>query len=166
LGFERHTIPVRNCYPPTLSQLREFVELMGRLPMESKVLVHREGGTGRTGTFAAAYWIATGRPAPDAIAHVRTLRPHAVETWEQEAVLEQCAREQHSSGSQALAGLDSHRLLTGAKSGRGQRPSAITQAPCASIAVFRAVYGRHGSLTLFRGSGRPSPRPLPEGEGE
>jgi protein-tyrosine phosphatase len=64
----------------------------------TKMIVHCEGGTGRTGTFAAAYWVTKGMTAADAILHVRKVRSHAVETLEQEAVLVEFAnRIQHRS---------------------------------------------------------------------
>jgi protein-tyrosine phosphatase len=59
---------------------------------ERRTIVHCQGGSGRTGTFAAAYWIARGRSASEAIAIVRRARPGAVETPEQEAVLEDFAK--------------------------------------------------------------------------
>ena len=97
LRFVRHNIPVKDFHPPTVSQLATFVDLVEQLPAGARVIVHCEGGTGRTGTFAAAYWIAKGMTPLGAIAHVRRARPHAVETTEQNAALEQFARERNSS---------------------------------------------------------------------
>ena len=91
LGFTRHNIPVKDFHPPTLDQLERFVGLIETLPPGAKTIVHCEGGTGRTGTFAAAYWVAKGLTASEAIARVRKARPHAVETPEQEAVLREFA---------------------------------------------------------------------------
>jgi len=91
LGFVRHNIPVEDFHPPTVDQLDQFVNLIDHLPDGSKVVVHCQGGTGRTGTFAAAYWVAKGIPVPGAIAHVRELRRHAIETPEQVAALERYA---------------------------------------------------------------------------
>jgi protein-tyrosine phosphatase len=87
LGYVRYNIAVQNFSPPTLDQLEQFVKLVDGLPPGTKMIVHCEGGTGRTGTFAAAYWITKGMRASEAIMHVRKVRPHAVETLEQEAVL-------------------------------------------------------------------------------
>ena len=87
LGFTRHNIPVKDYHAPTLHQLEQFVGLIETLPPGAKTVVHCEGGTGRTGTFAAAYWVAKGVRVSEAIARVRKARPHAVETPEQEAVL-------------------------------------------------------------------------------
>jgi protein-tyrosine phosphatase len=88
------SIPVRDFCPPTIAQLGEFVDTVERLPAGTKVVVHCQGGSGRTGTFAAAHWIAKGMTASAAIAHIRQARPHAIETPEQEAVLEEFARKQ------------------------------------------------------------------------
>ena len=87
LGFVRHNIPVEDFGAPTVEQLDEFITLVADLTPGTKTIVHCEGGTGRTGTFAAAYWIAKGLTVPAAIAHIRKVRRHAVETPEQEAVL-------------------------------------------------------------------------------
>ena len=91
LGFTRHNIPVKDFHAPTLDQLEQFVGLIDTLPPGAKTIVHCEGGIGRTGTFAAAYWVAKGLTASEAIARVRKARPHAVETPEQEAVLREFA---------------------------------------------------------------------------
>ncbi|WP_171061371.1 MULTISPECIES: dual specificity protein phosphatase family protein [unclassified Pseudomonas] len=87
LGFEWHNIPVKDFCPPTIEQLEQFVEFIDSLPSGTKTVLHCEGGIGRTGTFAAAYWITKGLTAPDAIVRIREARPHAVETREQEAIL-------------------------------------------------------------------------------
>jgi protein-tyrosine phosphatase len=86
LGFRRHNIPVKDFCPPTVAQLEHFWSLIGDA-RGANTIVHCEGGSGRTGTFAAAYWVAKGLKVSDAIARVREARHHAVETQEQEAVL-------------------------------------------------------------------------------
>jgi atypical dual specificity phosphatase len=91
LGFVRHTIPVEDFRAPTVEQLESFVRMVAGLPPGTKTVVHCQGGTGRTGTFAAAYWIAKGLSVSEAIAHVRKARPHAVETREQARVLDEFA---------------------------------------------------------------------------
>ncbi len=75
--------------PPTVEQLEQFVKLVDGSPPGTKTIVHCEGGTGRTGTFAAAYWVTKGMTVADAIVHVRKARRHAVETPEQEGVLKE-----------------------------------------------------------------------------
>jgi protein-tyrosine phosphatase len=55
----------------------------------AKVLVHCQGGSGRTGTMGAAYWIAKGLSAADAIRKVRQANPDAVETIGQERILDE-----------------------------------------------------------------------------
>jgi len=91
LGFVRHNIPVKDFHPPTIHQLEQFVELIEKLSAGAKAIIHCEGGTGRTGTFAVAYRIAKGMTVAGAIAYVRKARPHAVETPAQKASLEQFA---------------------------------------------------------------------------
>jgi hypothetical protein len=86
LGFRRYNIPVKDFCPPTVAQLEHFLSLIGDA-RGAKTIVHCEGGSGRTGTFAAAYWVAKGLKVSDAIARVREARRHAVETPEQEAAL-------------------------------------------------------------------------------
>jgi atypical dual specificity phosphatase len=97
-GFERHNIPVRDFHPPAVEQLEQFVTLIAQIPATAKAVVHCEGGIGRTGTFAAAYWVAKGQTVPDAIARVRQVRPGAVETQAQEEVLRRFAAVQMRSG--------------------------------------------------------------------
>jgi atypical dual specificity phosphatase len=87
LGYKRHNIGVSEYCPPTVKQLVQFVKLVDGLPLGTKIVVHCEGGIGRTGTFAAAYWIAKGKTVEEAIKHVRKARRYAVETPEQEAAL-------------------------------------------------------------------------------
>ena len=97
LGFATHNIPVKDFHPPTVDQLEQFVSLIADLPPETKTIVHCEGGIGRTGTFAAAYWVAKGLTVSDAIARVRKARPHAVETREQETALGEFASRRRGS---------------------------------------------------------------------
>jgi hypothetical protein len=91
LGFIRHNIPVKDFCPPTVDQLEHFIGLVASLPLGQRAIVHCQGGTGRTGTFAAAYWLANGMTLSNAITFVRQARPHAIETPEQEAVLKDFA---------------------------------------------------------------------------
>ncbi len=87
LGYVWHNIPVQDYSPPTIAQLEQFLELVKSAPSEAKIIVHCQGGIGRTGTFAAAYWITQGLSAQEAITLVRKARPHAVETQGQEDIL-------------------------------------------------------------------------------
>lgn len=89
LGYARYCIPVRDFHAPSVAQIEKFLNVAATAAPDAKVLVHCEGGVGRTGTMAAAYWIAKGLSVSDAIAKVRRARPHAVESDEQRAVLEQ-----------------------------------------------------------------------------
>ena len=91
MGFRRHSLPVKDFNPPTVEQLSDFIAITGELAEESKIIIHCQAGIGRTGTFAAAYYIAKGMPIEEAIAFVRQARWHAIQTSEQEAVLEKFA---------------------------------------------------------------------------
>jgi atypical dual specificity phosphatase len=83
LGFKRYSIPIPDFGAPSLDQVYKFIDWLAAVPRVEKVLVHYEGGAGRTGTMAAAYWIAKGASAADAIHKVRQANSDAVETKEQ-----------------------------------------------------------------------------------
>jgi protein-tyrosine phosphatase len=85
LGFDRYSIPIKDFTAPELKQYMKFLEIMNR--DTGKVLIHCQGGYGRTGAMAAAYWIDKGLPAHEAIRKVRRLRPGALEITEQEESL-------------------------------------------------------------------------------
>jgi atypical dual specificity phosphatase len=91
-GYVRHNISIRDFHAPSVSQLQKFIEFVQAVDSDAKVLVHCEGGSGRTGTMAAAYWIAKGLSPSQAIEKVRRARPGAVETDEQRGVLERFRR--------------------------------------------------------------------------
>ena len=97
IGYARHNIPVMDFQPPDLQQLSAFVGFLAAQPDGTKVIVHCQAGIGRTGTFAAAYWIAKGLNAGEALEKVRQARPQAVETPEQREALEQFARRRADS---------------------------------------------------------------------
>jgi atypical dual specificity phosphatase len=93
LGYARRNIPVRDFSPPRIEQLVEFVEFLRQQPDDTKTIVHCYAGIGRTGTFAAAYWITKGLAVEDALTKVRRARPEAVETPAQRAALDEFARQ-------------------------------------------------------------------------
>ncbi len=79
-------IPVRDYTAPTVENLLHFLQIVEESP--GTVLVHCEGGNGRTGTFGAAWLMRTGEIwATRAIELLRENNPEAVETDEQKAVL-------------------------------------------------------------------------------
>ena len=86
-GFNRVSIPIKDFTAPTLEQFEEFFEAVNHALNKGKVVMHCEGGTGRTGTMAAAYWINKGLSAKEAIDRVRRNRRYAVEEPEQEGSL-------------------------------------------------------------------------------
>lgn len=87
LEYTRYCIPIKDYNAPSLEQVYNFLERMEFVTADSKVLLHCEGGSGRTGTMGAAYWIAKGMSAKDAIRKVRQANSGAVETESQELVL-------------------------------------------------------------------------------
>jgi len=87
MGFKRYSIPVRDFSAPKLADFQEFLDTLAESMKQGKVLVHCQGGTGRTGTMAAAYWIKKGLSASKAIEKIRKSRPGAIEIPEQEESL-------------------------------------------------------------------------------
>lgn len=78
-------IPVQDYTPPTLKQISDFVAAVdGFVAAGKPVGVHCTAGLGRSGTMAAAYLVAEGSTADEAIATIRQLRPGSIETPEQE----------------------------------------------------------------------------------
>jgi protein-tyrosine phosphatase len=120
-GLERHNIPVRDFQPPTMDQLAQFLQLLDDAN-QKRVVVHCLGGSGRTGTFAAAYWMAEGMTASEAVLHVRKAKPAAVETREQLKVLSEFEQDLERARLQAapastvpVPGEDLELLPTGAE---------------------------------------------------
>jgi len=58
---------------------------------KDKVIIHCQGGSGRTGTMRAACWISKGLPVHKAIDKLRQSKPGAVEEPEQEDSLYELA---------------------------------------------------------------------------
>ncbi len=87
MGFDRVSIPIRDFTSPTQNQFSQFLNSVNKALEKGKVIMHCQGGSGRTGTMAAAYWIKKCLSARDAIDRVRKSRPNAVETEEQEESL-------------------------------------------------------------------------------
>ena len=65
-------------WPVRSAQLRSLLACGGR------VLIHCKGGLGRAGTIAARLLVENGTAPVEAVAAVRTVRPHAIETAAQE----------------------------------------------------------------------------------
>ena len=85
-GVKWIEIPVKDFTAPSVESLLHFVKVVEEAP--GTVLVHCEGGCGRTGTFGAAWLMRTGEIwATRAIEILREANPHAVETEDQKTIL-------------------------------------------------------------------------------
>jgi len=87
MGFQYVSIPIKNFTAPTEEMFKLFLETVEQSLKNGKVVMHCEGGSGRTGTMAAAYWIKKGLPAKDTIDKVRKSNRSAVETSAQKSSL-------------------------------------------------------------------------------
>jgi atypical dual specificity phosphatase len=76
--------PLEDMEPPTQEQLDRCVSAIDKaLARDLPVAVHCGAGLGRTGVVLAAHFVSKGMSAASAIAKVRRLRPHSIETDEQ-----------------------------------------------------------------------------------
>jgi atypical dual specificity phosphatase len=92
--------PLEDMEPPTQDQLDRVVSAIVRATERNMpVAVHCGAGLGRTGVVLAAYFVARGATAQNAIGRVRRLRPGSVETDEQAEAVELFARRRRQSGA-------------------------------------------------------------------
>jgi atypical dual specificity phosphatase len=85
--------PLEDMEAPTQDQLDRSVSAIARaIDSNMGVAVHCGAGLGRTGTVLAAYLVAKGQSAANAIAKIRRLRPGSIETEDQVAAIELYAR--------------------------------------------------------------------------
>ena len=99
MGFKRYSIPVRDFTTPRLADFQEFLDIVSKSLKKGKVLVHCQGGLGRTGTMAAAYWIKKGLSAQDAIRKIHQSGRGAIEIPEQEESLFELEASMKSGGA-------------------------------------------------------------------
>src|SRR5436190_4029036 len=93
VGMLAVAVPVPDMAAPTDRQLDHVLATIRKANATGMgVAVHCAAGLGRTGTVLAAYLVAGGLPAREALIKVRDLRPGSVETAEQERAIERYAR--------------------------------------------------------------------------
>ncbi|MBY0352994.1 dual specificity protein phosphatase family protein [Candidatus Babeliales bacterium] len=83
-------LPIKDFHTPTVEQIETFVTKVDEVQAKNKgAVVHCTAGQGRTGTVLACWFVAKKAMKPqDAIALVRRLRPHSIETKAQEQFIE------------------------------------------------------------------------------
>ncbi|MEI6232990.1 MAG: dual specificity protein phosphatase 23 [Planctomycetota bacterium] len=91
-GFRYLHLPITDFTPPSIAQIDAFILFLKKAEADSlATVVHCGAGMGRTGTMLACALVTRGRSADAAIEQVRELRPHSIETAEQEECIEDYA---------------------------------------------------------------------------
>jgi atypical dual specificity phosphatase len=86
-------VPVPDMEAPSQDQLDRCVSAIRKAHERTmNVAVHCTAGLGRTGAVLAAYFVAGGATAVNAISKIRRLRPGSIETNEQEEAIHTFAR--------------------------------------------------------------------------
>lgn len=89
-SIEQRHIPIEDFAPPTMHQMNQFTTLVeDAVENGQPVGVHCTAGLGRSGTMAAAYLVAKGYPADEALRMVRRIRPGSIENNAQEEAVYQ-----------------------------------------------------------------------------
>jgi atypical dual specificity phosphatase len=91
MGFVLPNVAITDGEAPSDEDFVTFLRLVDVGLSTGKVIVHCWGGCGRTGTMGAAYWVARGMSAADAMAKMRSANPEAIETKGQERSLDRLA---------------------------------------------------------------------------
>jgi len=93
-GMDWLHLPIRDVSVPDAgfesAWARAGAAIRARLRAGEDIVVHCRGGLGRAGTIAARLLVELGLPPGEAIARVRSARPGAIETPEQEAHVRAC----------------------------------------------------------------------------
>ncbi len=77
-GFQALWLPITGGKPPTVEQVKQFVQFAKPLLEENQpVVVHCTSGNRRTGTLLASYLVAQGQTPEKAISLVQKARPTA-----------------------------------------------------------------------------------------
>lgn len=110
-GIEWFHFPIRDLDVPTSTDMERWRSLSPKLhkilERGGRILIHCRGGLGRAGTIAALLLTERGWSAPQAIQDIRTVRPGAIETVEQERWLT------HGAKHFDLTGIRLHACLLG-----------------------------------------------------
>lgn len=93
LGIHFVSYPIEDFKAPELVLAKEIVEsLASELRLGKTVILHCLAGLGRAGTLAACLFIHTGMSGDSALQLIRWLRPGAVQSLEQEALIAEMSR--------------------------------------------------------------------------
>ncbi len=78
-------VPIQDCMPPSLNVRAQWLDLKLLLKYhlrdkKERILLHCWAGVGRAGMIAAKLLMQSGMATDDAIAHVRSVQPDAIDT--------------------------------------------------------------------------------------